>query len=173
VPHETRRYFISHDEAADICLLAGFVAPTERIAIPAFDPSRHLVHLEDVAARVLEAYGLEPWFTDDEAAAKQALPECQRRRRWPVLRTPLDTSGEKPYEEFVGDDESSEEIGFSMLRGVRHRHAPAVHTVVADLAAMVDSTATGVDKQKLVDLIARGVPMLRHVETGRDLDQRM
>jgi FlaA1/EpsC-like NDP-sugar epimerase len=173
VPRDTRRYFIGHDEAAEICLLTAFLGPSGYISIPALDPVRDLLPLEQVAEKVLEAFGLRPWFTADEAAAKRALDTCERESRWPVLVTPLDTSGEKPYEEFVGQDEVAEDIGFIGLRGVRHRPAGELDAVLRELAALLEAPAVPVDKERLVGLMARAVPTLHHVETGRHLDQRM
>jgi FlaA1/EpsC-like NDP-sugar epimerase len=173
VPRDTRRYFITHAEAADICLLAALLAPPGYIAIPAFDAELDLEVLEQVAVRVLAACGLEAWFTDDEAAAKRAVDACERASRWPVLLTPLDTSGEKPYEEFVGDDEAAEDIGFAALRGVRHQQRRDLEPVLEELAALVYTPARTIDKQALVDFVSRAVPTMDHVETGRHLDQRM
>ena len=173
VPRDTRRYFIGHDEAAEICLLTAFLGPSGYISIPALDPARDLIPLEQVAEKVLAAFGLRPWFTADEAAAKRAIDACARESRWPVLVTPLDTTGEKPYEEFVGQDECAEDIGFLALRGIRHRAARELDAVLRELAALLETAALPVDKQQLVRLVARAVPTLRHVETGRHLDQRM
>ncbi len=60
VPRATRRYFISHAEAADICLLASLATPSGHSMVPAFEPAEHLLLLEDVAVRVLQACGDEP-----------------------------------------------------------------------------------------------------------------
>jgi len=173
VPRNTRRYFIGHAEAAEICLLAAFLGSPDYIAIPALDPLSDLVPLDAVATRVLDACGLQPWFTDDEFAAKRAVEPCEREARWPVVMTPLDTSGEKAYEEFVGENEVAEDIGFAALKGVRHRPATGLDPVLDELAALVDTATSAVDKQTLVDLVAKAVPTMRHVETGRHLDQRV
>lgn len=173
VPRDTRRYFISHREAAEICILTAFLVPAGMIAIPALDPERDLVLLEDVAAQVLRACGFEPWFADDEAAAKLAVDSSERQRRWPVFRSALDTSGEKAFEEFVGDDESVHDIGFVSLRGVPHRRGPGLASLLEALTALVEAPGRDVDKAALVRLIATAVPLLRHVESNRHLDQRM
>ena len=173
VPRDTRRYFISHREAAEICVLTAFLVPTGFIAIPALDPERDLVLLEDIATQVLVACGFEPWFADDEAAAKRAIESSEYRRRWPVFRSALDTSGEKSFEEFVGDDESDQNIGFLSLRGVPHHRGPALATLLDTLTALVETSGCEVDKAALVRLIGTAVPLLRHVESNRHLDERM
>jgi FlaA1/EpsC-like NDP-sugar epimerase len=173
VPRATRRYFIAHAEAADICLLASLIAPPGHLLVPAFDPNEHLLLLEDVAERVLAACGFEARFFDDEAEAKRAVATEATRGRWPVLRTPLDTSGEKPYEEFVGVGEALVDVGLVSLQAVRHRAEGDLDGVLAELQRLIDDHAAAVDKQELAQLISRAVPTMRHIETGRSLDQRM
>jgi hypothetical protein len=41
------------------------------------------------------------------------------------------------------------------------------------LQELLDDAGTAVDKGALTGLIGRAVPTMRHVETGRNLDQRM
>lgn len=173
VPRDTRRYFVSHAEAAEICLLAALAAPAGNICVPAFDPLRHLVPLSDVACLVLERFGYAPWITDDETEARDAMARLPEEGRWPLLLTPLDTSGEKAFEEFAGDGERAEPIGFASVLGVRHTPRPDTESLLDDLEALLGDAARDVDKAAIVTMLAAAVPTLRHSETGRHLDQRM
>ena len=173
VPRDTRRYFVSHAEAAEICLLAAFAAPSGTICVPAFDPARHLLPLQDVACLVLERFGYSPWVTGDEAEARDAMASLPEEGRWPLLVTPLDTSGEKAFEEFAGDGERAEPIGFASLLGIRHLPQPRIESLLVDLEALVGDCTRAADKAAIVALLSDAVPTLRHSETGRHLDQRM
>lgn len=173
VPVDTRRYFISHAEAADICILAALVAPTGRVLVPSLRPEEHLLLLQDVVQRVLQLYGYTPWFTKDEEAAKRAMDEAEARKRWPVLLTPLDTSGEKSYEEFVGDGERVEPVGLEALQGIVHESCGVLQPMLAQLAGCIEDSAVTVDKEWLKALLFTRVSTMRHVETGRHLDARM
>src|SRR5262249_53742067 len=139
VPEATQRYFISHEEAAELCILAAFRVPDQHVAIPKLDARTELHALDDIAARVLEALGFEPCFMHDEERAKRELETLARGGRWPVLLTPLDTSGEKPYEEFVGDGETQVEVGLGAVAALRHRATRAGDNGLFErLAAVVD-----------------------------------
>jgi len=173
VPRGTRRYFVSHAEAADICLLASLAAPSGYVLVPAFEPACHLVLLEDVARQVLARYGYSAWLTDDEAAAREAIARLPAEGKWPVLLTPLDTSGEKPYEEFAGAGETARNVGFTTVLGIAHPPQSGIDAVVRELESLVQGGDCSVDKANLVELIGRAVPSMRHLETGRSLDQRM
>ncbi len=173
VPRNTLRYFVSHAEAAHICLLASLTARSGYVLVPSFEPGAHLMLLEDVASRVLECRGYAPWFTDDGAAAKAAMTSLPADGRWPVLLTPLDTSGEKPFEEFVGEGEVSADAGFSSLRGVAHQPRSGIGRIVDELARLVESNIADVDRGALIRLISQAVPTMQHNDARMHLDQRM
>ena len=84
-------------------------------------PQTNLQTLDSVAVRVLEAFGFQPEFVDEEEKARREVETLARRGRWPVLLTPLDTSGEKPYEEFVGYGETEVDVGLGAIAALRHR----------------------------------------------------
>jgi hypothetical protein len=150
------------------------IAPAEHIVYPELDADRELVLLEDVAVTVLEWAGYEPELYDDEDAARSAVTGAIERGRWPLLLTPLDTSGEKPYEEFVATDEISVDIGFDALAAVQHRRGPAVALdVYRRLARLIEQSDRVIEKAEVVELLAAAVPGLQHRETGLTLDQRL
>lgn len=175
VPRDTRRYFVSLREAAQICMLAAVCGPPKRILIPRLDPSEDLCELESVAAAFLRYHGLEPEIHTDPLKAKRAVEGALARGRYPLLLTPLDTSGEKPYEEFLAAGEQTEEIGMRHLLAVRYR--PDSKTSIRELAAnlergIADHRCT-LDKSIIVRMIASAIPQFHHIETDKTLDDRM
>jgi hypothetical protein len=172
VPRDTARYFISQDEAGELCLIAATAIPDGHVAFPRLDPQRELQDLESVAVRVLDHFGLEPVRYDDEAAARRDVGRLARQGRWPLLLTPRDTSGEKAYEEFVGEGETEAALGLARVGALRHRPGPSTG-VLARIAAVVDDPGCATDKAALAAAIADAVSGFRHVETGRSLDERL
>jgi FlaA1/EpsC-like NDP-sugar epimerase len=180
-PRDTRRYFVSLEESGEICTLAAVMAPHRCIVIPKLDPQAHLVPLEDVAARFLRRHGFEPGVYDDEEMARENVGRERARGRWPLLLTPLDTSGEKPYEEFVGEGEELVEIGLPNLTAVRYRPAPPgrVSAMLAEIdrffAPAAGAAPPVLDKDVLKNMIGAVEPgfLRTHRDTGRSLDQRI
>lgn len=119
-PEGCRRFFVSLDESGHLCTLAAFLGPNRSVVVPALDPAEHLVLLQDVATWYLDTQGLTPWFTHDEDEARNSVEVCVARGQWPVLLTALDTAGEKPYEEFVGEGEGINKAGFASLEHVSY-----------------------------------------------------
>ncbi|MFZ1936099.1 MAG: polysaccharide biosynthesis protein [Thermoguttaceae bacterium] len=175
VPRQTRRYFISLVEAGQICLLAAFCAPHRHTVVPRLDPAADLHDLQDVAEAVLRRAGFAPAIYHDEAEARTRVPADMKAGRYPLLLAPLDTSGEKPYEEFLGENETAVEIGMSQLLAIPYVPAPrgTVATLIEELERYVANARVPADKAAIVARLAAAVPQFHHVETGKTLDQRM
>ena len=174
VPRATRRYFVTLAEAGEICLLAGSVTPSGTIAFPTLEPEHNLRLLDEIAADVLRAFGYEPVIYDDEAAARCNAPHEIARKRYPLLLTPLDTAGEKPYEEFVGEGEEVESIGLRSLSGIRHRPVgSAFDQLFAALEVAVSHPNSTLDKASVVSMIGAVLPQFKHKASVKTLDDRM
>jgi len=173
VPREVRRYFVSPREAAEICLLTAGAAAPGHITFPHLNPNEHLRPLVDIAVALLREVGLEPSFYENEAKACGATETELKRGAYPVLLTPLDTSGEKPYEEFVATDEAPAPTGFAALSAVQYVPAPLpLEPALAFLDEIASSASMQLDKSEIARHVASVVPGFRHVETGRNLDDR-
>lgn len=173
-PRDTRRYFVSRREAGEICLLAAFCAPTDHVVFPNLDPERELQPLVSIAERFLEHIGYEPELFSDEAEAREAVASCMAIGKWPLLLTPLDTSGEKPYEEFVGRGEHIVDVGFKSLRALAHVAGPASRAgVFEELTRYCSDSTAPVTKADIVRVLSLGVKSFDHNETGVNLDQRL
>jgi FlaA1/EpsC-like NDP-sugar epimerase len=178
VPRDVLRYFITPGEAADICLLAAFTAPPGAILAPRLQEGTDLVPLTDIAVGFLRLHGLEAELFDDENAAVAAFDGCLSRKTYPLLVTPADTTGEKPFEIFQGEGEETREIGLRALSAIipQHVDAVALRRLLDDLEANAgDGPRPGpwLDKAAVVRAVAAVLPTLRHHETGFNLDQRL
>jgi len=144
-PEGCRRFFVALPESGHLCTLAGLLGEDRNIAVPALEPEQHLMLLQDVAGWYLQSHGLTPYYTRDEAEAIFRVEELAAKRQWPVLLTPLDTAGEKPYEEFVGADESVHPTRFSSLRRVPYlppKDAQSFPTLLQHLEKVMASDGT-------------------------------
>jgi FlaA1/EpsC-like NDP-sugar epimerase len=173
VPREVRRYFVSAREAAEICLLTAGVATPGCITFPRLDPNEHLKPLVDVAVLLLKELGLQPSFYEHEAKACAATEDELKRRAYPVLLTPLDTSGEKPYEEFVGTGETLIQTKFAALGALQYTPPPIpLEPALAFLDDLASSASTKLGKSDIARHVASVVPGFNHIDTGRNLDDR-
>ncbi|MBN2569751.1 MAG: polysaccharide biosynthesis protein [Deltaproteobacteria bacterium] len=175
LPRATRRYFISLEEAGQICLLSAFCGFDRLILIPKLDPSADMCTMEDAARMVLKYYGMKPRIYDDEHEARRRVATDCDHGYYPLFLTELNTSGEKPYEEFVGSEEIAVDIGFRHLMGVEYKSVAKgmISDIVNYLELVVSSNKDAVSKEHLVEAISKVLPEFKHIETGINLDQRM
>lgn len=178
-PREIKRYFVTLKESGAICTLAALLVETGNIAIPDLDPEENLVPLVKVAEHFLASRGLEAVPFEDEAQARAFLARQDRNSRsYPLLLTPPDTVGEKPYEEFVARGESARDIGLASLKGVRHL------TPGFDLPELIEELRAAcrgerlngaLSKLDVKGILARIEPefAVTHVESDMHLDQRV
>lgn len=174
VPREVRRYFLSLREAGEICMLAAASAPSSHILFPRLDAEADLRPLTNIAVGVLEKAGLRPAFYDEEPAALRAVERELAAGRYPVLLTPPDTSGEKLYEEFVGEDEAAVELGFEAIQAIRSGTPPAQLDDVLDyLSVLLEDARSPTSKADISAKLAEAVSGLHHIDGGKSLDERL
>lgn len=178
-PREIKRYFVTLQESGAICSLAALLVESGTIAIPDLDPEENLVSLVKVAEHFLESRGLKAVPFDNEAEARAFLARRDGdSRTYPLLLTPPDTVGEKPYEEFVARGETARDVGLTSLKGVRHLE-PAFD--LAELLGELRAACRGdrmngaPSKLDVKDIIARIEPefAVTHIESDMHLDQRV
>ena len=181
-PSDTRRYFVSLEESGHLCTLAALCAPHGAIVVPRLDPEKNLTLLEDVASTYIKARGYEPVIYDDEDVARNSVDQDQAAGKWPLLMTPLNTMGEKPYEEFVGAHERLEEWGLPNLQLVPYQQANGmpVGNWLKKLdrfyeSAMSSEIPSPLQKEELTDLLADIEPDFAktHKSAGEMLDSRI
>ena len=174
VPRDTRRYFISHQEAGELCLLATCRIPDNHIAVPRVDSTLQLQLLEDIACACLEHWGLRAERYRDEAQARNDVERLAREGRWPLLLTPLDTGGEKPFEEFVGAGEAATDCGLLNVSALRHISGVVAEQKLFDrIARWVEEPDLAIAKAEFISTISAALPNFRHSQSERNLDQRL
>lgn len=174
VPRDTSRYFISLSEAGQICLIAAVSAPHRHVLISRLDQSKDLRDLESVACAILRNIGYEPQFYEEAAEAKANLEHDIRKGRYPLLLTDRDTSGEKPFEEFVAEGEKVVEIGLPNLLAVLYVPQPgSLRVFLETIKKLISDPHAPVNKSDVADLISKVVPELSHIASDKNLDDRM
>ena len=175
VPRDTRRYFVSLAEAAEICLLAAAALPDFHVAVPTMKPGPDLRELSKIAEGFAVASGFRAAWYEDESEARAAVERDAANGAWPILLTARDTDGEKPEEEFVGAGERAADVGLTALRGIPQRGAdPGVlRSVLDELSLWLAEPRLRASKDAIGSAIARVVPEFQHAASGRGLDERM
>lgn len=175
-PTGTQRYFVSLRESGQICLLASILAQPQHILIPRLDPASDLHLLEEIATAYLKLNSLAPKVYEDECEASANVERDFAAGQYPLLLTPLDTSGEKPYEEFVGAGERAEEVGMRNLQAVpfhaSQQSLDHLRSFTQIVEAALNDPIAPFDKTLAIRAISQILPEFAHIETGKMLDER-
>ena len=173
-PDNIRRYFISHTEAAELCLLAGLTGKSGEIFVPRLDPERDSLGLDEAARKILAFKGLEVALCASEAEAKSSrLLTEEIPREWPCYFSPANTTGEKDHEELLYSHEAADNSRFEAVTVVRLKPQPPGHLAEARRAIASIAAQKQWSKSHIVDAIRQAVPELQHIELNRSLDSRL
>jgi len=176
-PSDVKRYFISREEAGQLCLLAGFLGSNRDVFFPKLDAAHHMRTLSEVACMFLQARGLSPHLcsTEEQAKAMVADPAASSRS-WPCVFSESDTAGEKMYEEFYTDKDDVDLSRFSQI-GVIHERPleeaanEIIRSVLNDIMMMRQTGKW--NSGALRDAAGLVVPEFRHKGGALNLDQKM
>lgn len=174
-PSDVRRYFITHQEAGQLCILGCFAGLNREIVFPKFDPDRDMMKFAEIARVYLRAHGYEPFECGSE---EEALAFMKSRdsdsKDWACYFSESDTAGEKIYEEF---SDPSEEVDMDRYETVGVITNPAFHgaegvrQAIDRLKELRSSGEWSVTELK--EVVQQAVPELTHVESVKNLDQKM
>lgn len=174
-PYDVKRYFISHEEAGQLCLLSCFLGDNRDIYFPDLDEEKDLLTFSEIAEIFLEARGYEPDLCGSENEAKEkAFMMTPESRRWPCYFFESDTTGEKDTEEFCTKYDH-------VVSGLYHtinviKQPPWQDTGSIDEALARFDTIKNSEKwnkEDMVRAIKGVVPELMHEEKHKNLDQKM
>ena len=174
-PVDVKRFFITHEEAGQLCLLSCVSGENRDVFFPKLQKDLHELTFSEIAVRLLEHLGYEPYECSSEVEAKKKSSELIRNKKWPCFFFKSDTTGEKEYEEFFED---SDELDLNRYKniGIIKKDKKTVDEIkiknfieFAYKAKMNNS----ITKNDYVREFKKIVPKLTHIEKGRNLDQKM
>ena len=173
-PSDVRRYFVSPEESGQICLLSCILGENRAIFFPKLEEAQ-MMTFDAIGTELLKAHGYEILECgSDEEAIEKAEDLKKGSSLYPVHYSLSDTSGEKPFEEFVTDTETADMDRFSSLGVITGKEIPdkrKVEMLFERLnAAFLKEETT---KEEVVGIMKDYLPNFEHIETGRSLDSKM
>ena len=174
-PSDVRRFFISAQEAGQLCVLSCFVCQNREVVYPLFEPETDMMTFSEIARAFLAEQGMKAFECESEKEAKEMAANLDvNSKEWPCCFTLSDTSGEKSFEEFVDPREKCDLTRFTN-----------VGVITDPILTSLDSLQNAeiqIEKLKkkrrwtLEDLkavVQEVVPELAHISGMKNLDQKM
>ena len=173
-PFDVKRYFISKQEAGELCMLASTLGERADIFFPKDEETLKAVSFSELAIGFLEHRGYEPVICETETEARSMVRELSSKKKWPCYFFKSDTTGEKYIEEFFTADEVLDTEKFHNIGVVKQNSSEKSIDVSAFAKAVHSWRDEGsFNKSKLVEIIKSFLPNLTHEEKEKFLDERM
>ena len=173
-PSDVRRYFVSPEESGQICLLSCILGENRAIFFPKLEKAQ-MMTFDRIARSLLKEQGYEVLECgSDEEAIDKAEDLKNGSNLYPVHFSVSDTSGEKPFEEFVTETETADYDRFTSLGVITGKEIPdkeEVAKLFQKLNAAFEKEET--TKEEVIAILKAYLPNFEHIETGKSLDSKM
>ena len=172
-PANVQRYFVSPEESGQICLLACMLGQNGAIFFPKLK-TEQLAFFKDITLAFLADLDYQPYLATSEADAKSFFNQNPNQKQYPVFFFDSETSGEKLYEEFYQENDSIDWDSFQSLgviSNAKQMELSKMQQILQELRTLFKEEI--LDKAAIVRLMQQILPDFNHIETGKNLDQKM
>lgn len=172
-PKDVRRYFVSMEESGQICMLACILGQNGEVFFPKLAEEK-MKTFSSVCDDFVREMGFEKHECQSDEEAKEYAKKNLPGAKYPVVYFISDTTGEKDFEEFVVDGESSDLNRFNSLGVItetENRSKEEVDSLIDNLVSIFHDRAF--TKAQIVECLKRFLPNFEHEEKGKNLDQKM
>ena len=173
-PLGIRRFFVSPKESGELCLIASILGDSGDIFFPKLTEN-DMISFDQIVNDLLKYIGLKPDLCSSEEEAKYKAKNLNTKsKKYPIYFFGSDTSGEKTYEEFYTRDEKLDLDSFFNLGVVKNsskRNLQEIDLILEELSKIFCSR--NVNKLQIVNTLKKYLSNFDHIETGKNLDQKM
>ena len=173
-PSDVRRFFVSPEESGQICLLSCILGENRAIFFPKLEEAQ-MMTFDAIGTKLLEVQGYEVLeCNSDKEAIEKAEDLKKGSNKYPVHYSVSDTSGEKPFEEFVTDSETADYDRFKSLGVITGKQIPdkaGIEKLIRELDEAFGREE--LSKDEVVEIMKRYLPNFEHIEKGKSLDSKM
>lgn len=173
-PLGIKRFFVSPEESGQLCLIACIMGKSGDIFYPKL-MKNDMISFDSIALELLKFLNLEPQICKSENEARNKGKFINHNSKdYPIYFFDSDTSGEKTFEEFYTDDEILDTHSFEKL-GVIKNSSNLNFTEIDSMFMEIENifSNNNLKKSELVNIIKKYLPNFDHIETGKNLDQKM
>ncbi len=172
-PADIKRFFVSPEESGQICMLACILGTSGNIFFPKLS-EEDMVLFKEITEDFFKFFERKIITFPTEDEARGYASSMKDDDPYPVYFFTSDTSGEKTYEEFYSKKDSLELHSFKSLGIIKNSKIfdrDIISQIVKELKESLNST--NISKQDIVQTLNKFLPDFNHIETGKNLDQKM
>lgn len=172
-PADVKRFFVSPEESGQICMLACMLGQSGDILFPKLG-EEEMVYFRSITEDFFNVMGRRTHKCESEEEARMKGDSLTAEAPYPVYYFVSDTSGEKLYEEFYTEKDVLDMdtfVSLGVVKNARKESLEKINNTLHDLKNLMNSDYY--DKADIVNLLKNYIPNFGHIETGKNLDQKM
>ena len=172
-PEDVKRFFVSPEESGQICLLACILGRSGDIFFPKLE-SHTMINFKDITLNFFKSMGVKVIQCTSDEEARRGMQTCLKDNTYPVYFFKSDTSGEKLYEEFYTKNDTLELEKFKSLGVIENISKPSkknIQDCMSSLKTLMDDS--NYSKASIIEVMQEFISDFDHIETGKNLDQKM
>jgi FlaA1/EpsC-like NDP-sugar epimerase len=172
-PFDVKRYFVSPEESGELCLLANIIGESGDIFFPKLGEEQ-MMKFSTIAEDFLDELEMECDYCDSEDEAKRKADEWSPGdAKYPVYFFETDTSGEKMFEEFYESSDDIDLESFDQLGIIKNAPRSEVETMQSIMKEFDELFKDEISKSDIIAVLNKYLQGFNHIETGKNLDDKM
>lgn len=172
-PSDIKRYFITHREAAILCVLSTFLSDHGEIFFPHALEEIKLQKFPGIAERFLIQQGYRPHFCSSEAEIRKFSKELiLSKKTWPCFFSPSKTTGEKQEETFYSKNDKvflDKYLEIGIAKSKNPVNEESLDYFLTSIHHILNSQSW--NKFDIVELLNEVVPNFNHKELNKNLSE--
>jgi len=174
VPNDVKRYFMTPEESAVLCVLSCVFGEHRDVFIPRPAKYLPLIKIHDVADRFVRGAGYEPIACATEQEARDSVDKFKAKGWWPVYSFSTDTTGEKLFEEFMEASSVVDNVTYEGVSVIKNEQDPDFLELCSALSKIENLLDSGIwSKKDLVNITKEIISNFDHEDNGFYLDDKM
>ena len=171
-PNNIKRYFISHQQAANICLISCLFGKNREIFFPKI-PVNKMHFFSDIAKKFLKIKGYKILNCRSENQARKSIKYINKKK-WPCYFFNSSTEGEKEYEEFYYNYETKYLNLYKDLGVVKYRNNQN-YNFIKPFKKFYKSMILSkkFNRDQIINFIQKHIKDLNYNKQNKNLDQIM
>ena len=173
-PDDVKRYFITHKESGELCLMSCIFGLNRDIFFPKLSEKLHLMSFSEIAVKYLSYKGYEPYLCQTEDEARDLIKTMPEKGKWPCLFKGSSTTGEKSFEEFYTSEEVLDMERFRNLGVIKNTPKFNDHNLKEfehSIQKLKDKKVW--NKNQIIELFFKIIPNFNYDDLGEYLDGKM
>lgn len=174
VPIGVKRFFVTHKEAGELCLMSCLLGADRDIFYPKLTEDRNAVDFLYIAQEILMRFGYTCQICDSEESARRFFDERKVGRRYPIFLSNTDTAGEKRVEQFYSNQDTHVDSDFDQIGVIRLTNRIKEEKIQRFYELFSDPTrVAGYNRSFIQENFKMLVPDFDYFASKKSLDDKM